>query len=89
MTALFAARIAAGVATSFTATHARVMAGSAQSKNVLPAKVERKCPTHFIQRTKSQLREVKNEFYTEGPETMYLCPAWLYRKNPNVGEVAA
>lgn len=38
---------------------------------------------------KSQLREVRNDFYTNGPKTMYLCPAWLYRKNPTVGEVAA
>lgn len=39
---------------------------------------------------KSQLTPVENDFYTDRiGETMYLCPEWLYRKNPTVGEIAA
>jgi len=30
---------------------------------------------------KSKLQEVKNDFYTTGPDKMYLCPEWLYRQN--------
>lgn len=37
---------------------------------------------------KSQLTAVKNDFYTDGPSSMFLCPVWLYRKNPTLGEVA-
>lgn len=42
----------------------------------------------FIWFPKSQLVEVENDYYTNGSETMHLCPAWLYRENPTVGEVA-
>ena len=38
---------------------------------------------------KSQLIKVINDFYTEGPKEMYLCPTWLYRKNFLHGEIAA
>jgi hypothetical protein len=37
---------------------------------------------------KSQLTKVKNDFYTTGPEEMFLCPEWLYAKNFSGGEVA-
>lgn len=29
---------------------------------------------------KSQIKAVKNDFYTSGPEIMYLVPAWLYER---------
>ena len=36
---------------------------------------------------KSQLTTLENDYYTnEAPAQMYLCPEWLYRKNPTVGE---
>jgi|DEB0MinimDraft_10_1074344.scaffolds.fasta_scaffold96700_1 hypothetical protein len=39
---------------------------------------------------KSQLVEVENDYYTNNaPAKMHLCPEWLYRKNPTVGETAA
>jgi hypothetical protein len=36
---------------------------------------------------KSQLTKVQNDFYTDGPKEMFLCPEWLYRKNFHGGEV--
>lgn len=39
---------------------------------------------------KSQLQKLENDFYTnEAPDVMWLCPTWLYKKNPTLGEVAA
>lgn len=35
---------------------------------------------------KSQLVKIKNDFYTDGPSEMFLCPPWLYRKNPTLDE---
>ena len=36
---------------------------------------------------KSQISKVENDFYTEGPKEMYLCPGWLYKKAFKGGEV--
>jgi hypothetical protein len=38
---------------------------------------------------KSQLVKIKNDFYENGASEMWICPNWLYRKNPNIGEKAA
>ena len=39
---------------------------------------------------KSQLQKLKNDFYTNNaPSVMWFCPAWLYAKNPTLGETAA
>jgi hypothetical protein len=39
---------------------------------------------------KSQLQKLENDFYTnDAPPVMWFCPAWLYAKNPTLGEVAA
>jgi hypothetical protein len=39
---------------------------------------------------KSQLQKLENDFYTnDAPAIMWLCPAWLYEKNPNLGEAIA
>lgn len=38
---------------------------------------------------KSQITKIKNDFYTNGDDFMYLCPAWLYRNNPTLGEVCS
>jgi hypothetical protein len=36
---------------------------------------------------KSQLAKLENDFYTnDAPSEMYLCPAWLYARNPTLGE---
>jgi len=35
---------------------------------------------------KSQLTKVENDFYTNGPKEMFICPGWLYSKNFQGGE---
>jgi len=43
--------------------------------------------TALIWLPKSQLTKLENDFYTnDAPKEMYLCPAWLYAKNPTLGE---
>lgn len=35
---------------------------------------------------KSQLVEVENDYYTQGPAKAFVCPAWLYSKSFPDGE---
>lgn len=36
---------------------------------------------------KSQVQEVENDFYTQGPAKCFLVPGWLYSKKANEGYV--
>lgn len=36
---------------------------------------------------KSQLQEVQNDFYTQGPARMFLVPSWLYGRKDEEGYV--